>query len=207
MHSDYSDARPSLWYYWLSGMGVDKCLTQLLCRPAGSDGGSGGSRKGFLLQSTCSPPPGTPHPPRYSSHSLARPARAPLSPTSVSERTRCRHRGEVPRETGAAAAPAGSPPSTSRTPRTHRQPPQRPRGPGTGPPAPPDPAAAIFGPASLPWSATPPRRRRPPSPRTGGGPSAASPLACITPGPAEDEGSGDRGDVPSWPMSAAGQLT
>lgn len=185
-------------------MGGDKCLTQLLCGPQDLTAVRW-VRQRLSPAEHLQSPPGTPHPPRYSSHSLARPARALLSSTSVSERTRCRHRGEVPRETGAAAAPAGSPPSTSRTPRTHRQPPQRPRGPGPGPPAPPDPAAAIFGPASLPWSATPPRR--PPSPRTGGGPSAASPLGCITPGPAEDEGSGDRGDARSWPMSAAGQRT
>lgn len=73
---DYSDARPSLWYYWLSGTGGDKCLTQLLCRQQGLTAGPAGRARAFSCRA-----PAVRHPGRHTLHvTPATPSPGPFAP-------------------------------------------------------------------------------------------------------------------------------
>lgn len=172
---------------------------------AGADGGSGGSRgpgEGFLLQSTCSPPSGTPHPPRYSCPARSHPASPYLSVRKDVMATRRR-----------SAQGDGSSPRAGREPAQHEQDASHPQ------------AAAPA--ASRPWSRAA-RSSRPSGRHLRAGVvtmecDASPPPPALAAdrwravsrlaigghhaGPAEDEGSGDRGDARSWPISGAGQPT
>lgn len=76
---DYSDARPSLWYYRLSGMGGDKCLTQRLCGQQGLTAGPAGPA-GRVRTFSCRAP-AVCHPGRHTLHvPPATPSPGPFAP-------------------------------------------------------------------------------------------------------------------------------
>lgn len=117
----YSGARPSLQGSWLRGTGRGQVSNSGALPGAGADGGPGA---GFLLQSTCSPAPRTPHPPCYPST----PSPGPLAPgfalpqcrkgRDADTAAKCSGRREQPRRRPGARparagrlAPTGSRPS------------------------------------------------------------------------------------------------